>query len=356
MDIEECRRRIDAIDENLVKLLNERAAVALQICNLKRANGLPVYAPDREAVILRRIAEVNSGPLSREAVNSIYREIISCIRALEKVIRVAYLGPAGTFTHQAARGHFGGAVEYTAQETIEEVFAAVSMERADVGVVPIENSTGGGVVETLDMFLKFDLKICAEIMLDIHHNVLGHGKLEDVKRVCSKPEAIAQCRLWLSENLPRVELMPVASTTSAAEAVKTSPGTAAIASREAAEIYGLEVLAENIEDQHDNATRFVVLARKCGARTGKDKTSVMFAIKNEVGALYHMLLPFRAHNINLTKIESRPSRTKAWDYTFFVDFEGHQDEAEAKLALQDLETRCRFLQVLGSYPRADVRG
>ncbi len=353
-DIQDLRKRINDIDRRLVSLLNERAATALEIAKVKDHEGLPVYAPDREARVLRGVAEMSEGPLPPGAITSIYREIISSTRALQRVLVVTYLGPAGTFTHQAAREHFGTGVEYNPAETIEDVFNDVAKAKAPPGVVPIENSTGGVVNETLDMFMTCGLKICDEIVLEIHHYLLGVGKLSDVKRVCSKPEAIAQCRVWLGEHLPHVELVPVASTTAAAKMASVESGTAAIASREAAELYSLETLAENIEDRHENVTRFVVLAGHCGTRTGRDRTSVMFAIRNEVGALYDILLPFKKHNVNLTKIESRPSKTKAWDYMFFVDMEGHIEDAEIAAALKEVEGSCRYVQVLGSYPRAEA--
>ena len=352
-DMAELRQRINDIDRRLVALLNERAAAALEIVKVKDHEGLPVYAPDREASVLRGVASLSGGPLPASAITAIYREIISSTRALQRVLVVTYLGPAGTFTHQAAREHFGTGVEYNPAETIEDVFNDVAKNKADVGVVPIENSTGGVVNETLDAFMTCKLKICDEIVLEIHHYLLGHGTLAEVKRVCSKPEAIAQCRVWLSEHLPHVELIPVASTTAAAKMAAGEPGTAAIASREAAELYTIETLAENIEDRHENVTRFVVLGGQCGARTGRDRTSVMFAIRNEVGALYDMLLPFKKHHVNLTKIESRPSKTKAWDYMFFVDMEGHAEDAEIAAALKEVEGSCRYVQILGSYPRAE---
>jgi len=202
--------------------------------------------------------------------------------------------------------------------------------------------------------MSYDLKICDEIILTIHHNLLGLCKVDEVTRVCSKPEALAQCRVWLSEHVPHAELLPVASTTAAAKMAAEEKGVAAIASREAAELYTLNILAGNVEDHHENVTRFVVLARQCGSRTGRDRTSVMFAVKNQVGALYEMLMPFKKHSINLTKIESRPSKTKAWDYCFFVDLEGHVDDAEVSSALYEVEQGCRYFQVLGSYPRASV--
>ena len=353
--IEDLRSVIDDVDAKLVKLLNQRVATALQIARIKETQGMPIYAPGREAGILDRVSELNGGPLPASALVSIYREIISSTRGMEKVLVVTYLGPPGTFTQQAAREHFGSSVEYTAAERIESVFYAVARKQADLGVVPIENSTGGVVTETLDMFMTYDLKICDEIILEIHHNLLGRCKLEEVKKVCSKPEAIEQCRVWLSEHLPHADLIAVASTTAAAKIAVAEEGTAAIASREAARLYELDVLAENIEDQHENVTRFVVLSTECGEPTGRDRTSVMFAVKNEVGALYEMLLPFKKHGINLTKIESRPSKTKAWDYWFFVDLEGHYRDENVSATLKEVAGTARYCQLLGSYPRADIR-
>jgi chorismate mutase/prephenate dehydratase len=354
-DMEDLRSQIDGIDKRLVKLLNERAEAALEISKFKQAKGAPVYAPDREASVLEGAAGQGKGPLPPAAIRSIYREIISATRAMEKVVVVSYLGPAGTFTHQAARAHFGTAVQYVPSEDIEEVFQDVLKGKADVGVVPIENSTGGVVSETLDTFMTCGLKIGAEIILEIHQNLMGRCKIEEVKRVYSKPEAIAQCRRWLSEHLPHAELIPVASTTAAAQEAGKGIGVAAIASSEAAELYDLRILAENVEDHHENVTRFVVLGKKFGSATGHDRTSIVFAVKNRVGALYDMLLPFKHHGINLTKIESRPSRTKAWDYIFFVDLEGHVEDAEVKAALAEVEEGCRYFQLMGSYPRADAR-
>lgn len=353
-DIDELRSQIDRIDQKLVKLLNERAQAAMEIVKFKNSKGLPIYAPDREATVLDAVAKQSKGPLPPAAIRLIYREIISTTRAIEKVLVVSYLGPAGTFTHQAAREHFGTGVQYLPSEDIEEVFQDVLKGKADVGVVPIENSTGGVVSETLDTFLTCGLKICDEIVLEIHHNLVGRCTMEEVKKVSSKPEAIAQCRRWLSEHLPHAELIPMASTTAAAKEAAEESGVAAVASREAAELYDLRILAENVEDHHENVTRFVVLGTKCGAPTGHDRTSIMFAVKNRVGALYEMLLPFKHHGINLTKIESRPSRTKAWDYIFFVDLEGHADDPEVKAALKEVEEGCRYFQLMGSYPRADV--
>lgn len=354
VDLDQLRKRIDQVDAELVKLLNQRVGIALDIARVKQENNLRVFSPEREELVLKRVAEISPGPLPVKSLLAIYREIISATRSMERMLKVSYLGPPGTFTHQAARVRFGSSVDFEAAADIESVFTAVAKDQADCGVVPVENSTGGVVIETLDMFMKYDVKICGELTLEIHQNLLARCTLGEVRTVYSKPDALNQCRGWLNMNLPHVQLMPVASTTAAAELARDEDGSAAVASREAAELYGLNVLASSIEDHHNNLTRFLILDRSWSARTGKDKTSIMFAIRNAVGALYAMLLPFKKHGINLTKIESRPSRTRAWDYVFFVDFEGHAEDPGVKEALAELEQQCRYLQIMGSFPRADA--
>ena len=349
------RREIDAVDAELVRLLNERVRVVMQVAEFKKQNNLEVFAPEREEQVLKKVLERNEGPLPQESLQAIYREIIGSSRSMERVLKVCYLGPAGTFTHQAARARFGSMVDFEAASDIESVFETVSKGRADCGVVPVENTTGGVVIETLDTFMKYDVKVCGEMTLEIHQNLLAKCSMGDIRTVYSKPDALAQCRRWLSTNLPHAELMPMSSTTAAAEMARDEKKAGAIASREAAGIYGLEILESSIEDEHNNMTRFLILSRNWASRTGKDKTSIMFAIRNEVGALYNMLLPFKKHGINLTKIESRPSRVRAWDYVFFVDCEGHAEDAEISAALKELEAQCRYLQVMGSFPRAEER-
>ena len=352
MDLEELRQKIDAIDANLVKLLNDRVAVAMQVAEFKKSHNMEVFAPEREEQVLAKVVEGSAGPLPQESLRAIYREIIGSSRSMERVLKVCYLGPAGTFTHQAARSRFGSMVDFDPAGDIESVFETVSKARADCGVVPVENTTGGVVIETLDTFMKYDVKICGEMMLEIHQNLLGKCEMGDMRTVYSKPDALSQCRRWLMTNLPHATLAPMSSTTAAAEMARDNEHSGAIASREAAGLYGLNVLASSIEDEHNNLTRFLILSRTWASPTGKDKTSVMFAIRNEVGALYNMLLPFKKHGVNLTKITSRPSRVRAWDYIFFVDFEGHAEDPEAKAALKELEGQCRYLQVMGSFPRA----
>ncbi len=352
MSLDAFRSEIDAVDTKLVELLNQRVKIALQVAEFKKKNNLQVYAPEREELVVAKVLEHNGGPLPAESLRAIYREIIGSSRSMERVLKVCYLGPAGTFTHQAARQRFGSVVDFEGAADIESVFETVSKGQADCGVVPVENTTGGVVIETLDTFMKYDVKICGEMTLEIHQNLLGKCGMGDIRTVCSKPDALNQCRRWLMTNLPHASLLPMSSTTAAAEMARDNEKTGAIASREAAELYGLNILASSIEDQHNNLTRFLILSKNWASPTGRDKTCIMFAIRNDIGALYTMLLPFKRHGINLTKIESRPSRVRAWDYVFFVDFEGHAEDPEAKEALKELEAECRYLQIMGSFPRA----
>lgn len=352
MDLESLRRKIDGIDEEIVRLLNERVAVALHIGKLKGESGLPHYAPDRELEVYQRVLALNKGPLPDEALRAIYREVMSATLSLQKQTTVAYWGPAGTFTHQAAMAKFGSSCEYLAQGTIAEVFSAVRKAKADFGVVPIENSTEGVVNYTLDMLIDSELRICSEIMLPVSHNLVGRGSLVEVRKVYSNPTAIAQCRRWLESNLPQAELVDVSTTSRGAELAAKEPGAAAIAGRLAAELYGLQILAERIEDSPDNFTRFLVVGKTDSAPTGKDKTSVVFATKHKAGALYDALYFFKKHGINLTMIESRPSGRRAWEYFFFVDFEGHREDERVKSALHELAEEVLFVRVLGSYPQA----
>jgi len=352
MNIDDLRRKINELDGQLVRLLNERTELALAIGRLKQQAGGEVYVPAREKEVLERVAAQNAGPLPPEALQAIYREVMSAALALERPVAIAYLGPPATFTHQAARARFGGSVGYVACETIGDVFAAVEKRSADYGVVPIENSTDGAVTHTLDQFVETPLKICAEIYLPVAHHLMAPGPRAGLRRVYSKPEVFGQCRRWLHENLPGVEQVPVSSTARGAELAAREPESAALASRLAAELYGLSLLAEDVQDLGGNTTRFLVIGRRYGPPTGGDKTSVLFAVKHRVGALYAALATFKQHGLNLTKIESRPSRTKAWEYYFFVDFEGHADDEPVQRALAELGEHCTLMTVLGAYPRA----
>ena len=350
MSLKKLRRQIDYTDNQIVRLLNRRADITLKIAGIKRKLGRSIYSPDREREVLRSIAIMNSGPLKTDALQAIYREIMSSSLALEKPLSIAYLGPEATFTHQASLKRFGSQVEYVSCESIAKVFAEVEKDNVDYGVVPIENSIEGAVNHTLDMFMDSDLKICAQIILDVSHNLLAKCAKEKIKRVYSNPQVFGQCRIWLQENLPGIEIIEVSSTTRAAQISAREKYSASIASILAAKIYGLNVIARSIEDSPHNITRFLVIGKTDVPYTGHDRTSIMFSIKDRVGALHDMLLPFKKYRVNLNKIESRPSKKKAWDYYFYVDLEGHQDEPRIKKALAELENKCKFLKLLGSYP------
>lgn len=350
-EIGKLRKEIDKIDLQILRLLNERARIALRIGEIKRKNRLSIHAPQREREIYERLERENRGPFPNEALKVIFREIISASLSLEQPLRVAYLGPKATFTHLACMKQFGFFANYIPVNSIREVFMEVEKGRAEYGVVPIENSTEGVVNHTLDMFVQSDLKIISEVMQEVSHHLLSlTGKMSDVKCVYSHPHAIAQCSKWIEKNLVHIPIVEVSSTARAAEMCVDDPAAAAIASELAAELYGLKVIQSHIEDFTNNFTRFLVISRNYAPRTGKDKTSIMFSIKDKVGALYSVLKIFKDYDINLTKIESRPSRQKAWDYIFFVDLEGHVEDEDVKKALEELENHCVFMKVLGSYP------
>lgn len=352
MSLEKLRKKIDQLDAKLVELLNERVSVALEIGKTKKEQGGEIYVPSREKAVFERICDLNKdGPLPDKSARAIYREIMSAALALESNLRICYLGPPATFTHQAARSKFGASVEYHPAGSIADVFAAVENGNADYGVVPIENSTEGAVTHTFDQFTGTTLKICAEIYLPISLCLMSSVSSEKVSRICSKQEALGQCRRWLNANMSGIEFDAVNSTTLAAEMASKSD-CAAIASRFAAELYGLDILAENIQDVSGNTTRFLVIGRTCSEPTGEDKTSIYFGIKDKVGALHDALDTLKINGINMSKIESRPSGDKVWEYVFFVDFEGHADSPNVKKALEEMEDHCAVLTVLGSYPKA----
>ncbi|MFC1735254.1 prephenate dehydratase [Candidatus Hydrogenedentota bacterium] len=349
--LDKWRARIDECDHAIIQKLNERANAALEIGKIKKDKGTRIYSPEREKKVMAKVSDANSGPLPVEAVQSIYREIISVTRALEQDLKIAYLGPEGTFTHFAARSAFGSSATHVPVRTISGVFVEVESGRASYGVVPIENSTEGVVNHTLDMFMDSELKIMSEIMLNVHHHLLSNTSIPEVKKLYSHPQAIAQCRQWIEEHLPEVEIVHAVSTANAAAQASAEPGSAAIASELAAELYSLNVVAENIHSNPDNVTRFFTISKEIADPTGNDKTSVMFSIKDRVGALFEMLLPFTRHGVNLTKIESRPTRKKVWEYVFFVDLIGHCNDENVATALEELSEHCVFTKVLGSYPR-----
>lgn len=352
-DIQQYRKDIDRLDDEILRLLNERSKNVIEIGKLKKKSDTQanLHTPAREAEIVDRLMRRNSGPFPNDAIRSVYREIMSASLSLEGPQRVAYLGPRATFTHLACIQKFGDAAEYLAVNSIKDVFNEVERGRANFGVVPIENSTEGVVNHTLDMFIDSNLMIYGEVLQEVSHYLLSKSdRLEDIKKIFSHPHAIAQCRNWLETNLPRVPVSEVASTARAAELCAHEAASGAIASELAAQLYGLKVVRSRIEDNLNNYTRFLILSQKAPERTGKDKTSVMLSVKDKVGALYELLRPFASHGINMTKIESRPSRRKAWEYLFFVDIEGHIEEERVKKALEEIKSRCLFLKILGSYP------
>jgi chorismate mutase / prephenate dehydratase len=349
--LDKLRRQIDVIDDKILALLTERGRLAKEIGGIKAERGDKVFAGDREAEILTRLTEKNKGPLAAESVEDIFRTIFTTCRSLQKRVDVSFFGPEATFTHQAAIHHFGRHAQFTAVPSIKDVFFEVERRRADFGVVPIENSTEGVVNHTLDMFVESGLHIVAEREEPISHCLLSvSGKLSSVKKVYSHPQALAQCRKWLDSHLPGVSLHEASSTADAAVHATLDGSSAAIASELAAQIYHLKPVALRIEDTPDNATRFLVIGHDVPKPTGRDKTSVLFSVKDRVGALYEVLEPFRAAQISLTKIESRPTKKRAWEYLFFVDFVGHESDKKVQAALEDLGKRCKHLKILGSYP------
>lgn len=352
-DIQRFRKEIDRIDDEILRLLNERSKSVIEIGTLKKESdsNANLHTPGREAEIVNRLMAQNQGPFPNEAIRPVYREIMSASLSLEGPQKVAYFGPAATFTHLACIKKFGASAQYVPVNSIKDVFDEVERGRANFGVVPIENSTEGVVNYTLDMFVDSTLLIYGEVLLEVSHYLLSKtGRLEDITKIYSHPQPIAQCRHWLETNLPQVPVSEVTSTARAAEICATDPTTAAIASELAAQLYGLKIIKARIEDNVHNFTRFLVLSKKAPERTGKDKTSIMISVKDKVGALYDLLRPFASHGLNMTKIESRPSRRKAWEYIFFVDVEGHLDEEPVKKALEEIKGRCLFMKILGSYP------
>jgi chorismate mutase/prephenate dehydratase len=353
MGLDEWRARIDEIDRQLLRLLSQRAELSLEIGRAKRESGEPVLVPQREQEILEELARLNPGPLSAGAIRAIWSEVLSASRCLQRPFRVSYLGPPGTNTHLAALRHFGSSAEFRPVRGIAEVFEEVERGRAEVGLVPIENSTEGVVNHTLDGLIDSELLICGEVSLEIHHHLLSRAAdLAEIKRVFSHPQALAQCRGWLARHLPDADVVEMPSTTVAAEQAVLDASTAAVASELAGQLYRLQPLRERIEDHANNMTRFLVIGRQAAGRTGRDKTSILFSIRDEVGTLHRILEPFASARLSLTKIESRPTRRRPWEYVFFVDFEGHRDDPVTQGVLAAVRERCLFLKVLGSYPIA----
>ncbi len=353
--LQEIRSRIDLIDKQLQDLITERAGCAKEVAGLKDIVGdtSEYYRPEREAQVLQAVVQRNRGPLSDECMARLFREIMSACLYLQHPMKVAYLGPEGTYTQAAVSKHFGSSVETVPLGTIDEVFREVEANAAHYGVVPIENSTEGAVSHTLDMFVNSDLNICSEVELRIHHYLLSKDNdLSQIKRIYGHQMALSQCREWLDANAVKIERIALNSNAEAAQRASHEPGTAAIAGVSAAEIYQLNRLAANIEDKQNNTTRFLVIGRQMPASSGHDKTSLLVSAANKSGALYRLLKPLSEHNITLTRIESRPSRQGMWEYVFFIDIEGHIEDANVASALQDFKSEAAMIKVLGSYPCA----
>ncbi len=351
MSLKRLRKTVDSIDSEILKLLNKRAGVILDIVKVKGKTKESIYVPDRERDVYRRLMSQNIGPLPNEALKAIYREIMSSALQLERPLEIAYMGPEFTFSHLASMKKFGASVNYASCMTITDVFSEVDKGRADYGIVPIENSIEGAVNHTLDMFIDSDLKICSEVYLEISHNLLSNETdKKRIRKVYSNPQVFGQCRIWLESNLPRAGLVEVSSTTRAAEIAAKEKGSACIASVLAAGRYGLKIMCRSIEDSSRNVTRFLVIGKASVRPTKEDKTSIMFAVKDRAGALHDILVPFKKYRINMTKIESRPSKVRAWEYYFFVDLEGHCMDKRVSRALAELKKHASYMKVLGSYP------
>lgn len=361
INLSDLRQRIDRIDRQLVDLLNARSGLVVQVGKYKQANNIPIYAPHREAEVLSRVLGHNKGPLSNRAVEGVYREIMSGSFALEKPLAIGFLGPPGSYSHLAAKRHFGSSVQFEDLHEIAGVFTEVARGHVDYGMVPIENSIHGSVAETLDSFARFhtSVNVYAEVQLEVHHALLANCAPSMVKRIYSKPEVFSQCRSWLATQYPKAEQIAVASSSKAVQMVaeekgsrKGRGGSAAIGSTLAAELYGVNVLFEKIEDRSDNLTRFYVIARQHASPSGDDKTSVMFTTLNKPGALARVLADFHEAGVNLTHIDKRPSGRSNWTYTFFIDAQGHQRDKSVVDALSRAKKHCKELVVLGSFPRS----
>jgi chorismate mutase/prephenate dehydratase len=347
------RAQIDAVDRQLLELVSQRAQLAAEIGRLKLALGSPAYRPEREAMVLRSIAASNRGPLTPAALEPIFREVISACRAMERPLSVAFLGPAGTFSELAALRQFGSAVQLEPCASIDEVFRCADSGRSDYAVVPVENSTEGAVSRSLDLLLSTGLRIVAEVSVPVQHHLLAQQPaLDGVQRVFAHPQALAQCLTWLNQNLPAQERINVASNAEAARLASLDPTTAAVAGESAALRYGLQIVARQIQDDPLNRTRFLVLGQQECTPTGQDKTSLILSVTNRAGAVYHMLAPLARHGVSMTRFESRPARTGAWEYHFYVDVEGHATDPALVAAFDELKRVCSFFRYLGSYPRA----
>jgi chorismate mutase/prephenate dehydratase len=343
---------VDALDLKIVELLSQRVKHASEIGKIKHANGADYYDPTREAQVMAKVCALNPGPVLNSTICSVYREVISGSISLEKKLVIGYLGPEATYTHQAAISNFGVSLDYESIKTIPDVFSQVESGKVDYGVVPIENSTEGVVFHSMDMLVESDLHICSQVYLPIEHCLISNAPLGEITEVRSKDQALGQCREWLRENLPDAQMVDVVSTADAVRSAKDRYGVAAVASALSAKFYSVPIQARSIQDRDDNVTRFLVIGKTRAKPLGKgrDKTSLVISLRDEPGALEQTLRPFGSRGINLSKIESRPSRKKAWDYLFFIDFIGHYEDAPVQAALAELEGHCSFVKWLGSYP------
>ena len=354
MNLDNIRSQIDTIDRDLLDLLSRRAELVHEVGLVKKRDGLQIYAPEREEALLRRLIEMNHGRLPEKSIRAIYREIMSAALALEDDLTIAYLGPEGTWTHQAAIKKFGHSVGYSAQSNLSDVFDQVARRLVSYGVVPIENSTDGAVIHTLDLFVDSPLHICAQILLRIEHCLMATIPKEEIKTLYSHPQALGQCNNWILKNFPNIQRVEVSSTAKAAQIAveKAGEGAAAIGGTLTAELYGLNVIEESIQDRATNTTRFLVIGEKPCPATGNDRTSILFAIHDRPGSLVKALQAFDQFHINMSKIESRPSKRKDWEYIFYVDLAGHCDDQKVADALNELEKHCSLVKLLGSYPDA----
>ena len=352
-DLKKFRAQIDALDDQLLRLFNERAALAQDVG--KKKGSAVVYRPEREAQVLRRLTETNSGPLPGHVITHLFRELISACRAQEELLSVACLGPKGTFSEEAVAKQFGAQAPAVLCASIDDVFRTVESGSVGYGVVPVENSTDGGVGRTMDLLLATSLKMCGEVLLPVHQNILSKASgIENIKRIFSHSQSLSQCNAWLIQKMQKVERIPVASNAEAARLAASDDEAAAIAGRAAAEHYGLSILAASIEDSPNNTPRFAVIAAQEVSASGKDKTSIVMSSQNRPGAMFDLLKPLAAHKVSMTRLESRPSRAGMWEYVFFVDVEGHQNDTPVQAALSEIRQTAGFVKVLGSYPVAVV--
>jgi len=353
-DLTEIRKQIDSLDIEIVRLIQDRAKLAATIGEIKKAKGEPIYRPDREKEVYEKIKKINQGPLSDSAITSVYREIMSATIAFEKGINIAYLGPEGSFSHQAVISRFGTSIQSQQHNTIPEVFRSVETGKCDYGVVPIENSSEGLVNSTLDMLVTSDLQIYSETYIKISLYLLGFdSNISNIKKLYGIKIANSQCKNWIAANLPNCEIIETSSTAKAAMLVAENREGAAIASKIAGDIYGLNIIRENIEDLPNNSTRFLIIGKSQCLPTGKDKTSMVFSLSDKPGSLFLTLKPFYENNINLCKIESRPTRRNSWQYNFFVDFNGHEKDPHIKEIIDEIKERATFFKILGSYPASE---